>query len=872
VNGVSILVPVYNALEDARKCIDSVYASQTSIPFEVIVVDNGSERDVAAWLAEVRRPNFRSLHFDQPLGFAGAMNAGVRLAQGHWIALLNSDTVVTDGWLDVLAAELEKDPMLGIVSPVTNRCGHEAQQKIPGKGPLVPEAQKLAFFCVLVRRTLWDQLAGLDEIFRIGNFEDDDFCLRARLAGYRMAVVPNAFVFHSERKTFEANRLNHGEFLARNQAIFAARASRWSRTVRPPIPSARYASSLSVLVPVTLARAGGLRDSLSSLANQTVQGFETIVVSPGDVSSTLDQFSGRLRLKTVTSGDEIAALLNAGLAAASGTRIAYLPAGDIFYPFHLEVLSDAMQSEDAVYTGWTVGPRGAVTFPDAEPGVELGDWAPLLCWLHRRRDQEFDSSFGAFAPWAFVLKLRDSVKARYLCRVTCERQPDLPSPGDAADVERVMAAFPIQSAWQQSQRDQFLAGVRQGNWEDRLIVSRNDRSRRAREMLARNELLRLRTRLETSVEPCRQSKPDVFLFSIIEWTSLTQRPHHFAEGLASRGHRVFWVDVRLRPPEQVHAGNLVREVKPGIYRLELPAFRGDVYRLEWRPEILDAMAACFDHLRAVHGISSAWQLVNFPRWEPLVTLLRQRFQWPVVYDCLDDQQAFADLYGHQIGPSEKILLETSSQVFVSGRALLSAIRPARPDAMLISNGVDFELFHGAQSAGLLDHLPRPIVGFFGVFADWLDLEWMEAASARFPGWSFVYIGREGFASPTARERWKALGDRRNVHVFPQAAPEKLVQYLAQMDVCIMPFLDVPVTRSMNAVKIYEYLAAGKPVVARSLPETQPLADLGLIWTYRNYEESFRLLEKAMPAEGATAFAARNTWSQRVEQLMAALGL
>ena len=85
----------------------------------------------------------------------------------------------------------------------------------------------------MLRRTLWHQLAGLDESFKTGNFEDDDFCLRTRMAGYRMAIVRNAFVFHHERRSFESNRLNHGEWLAKNQALFGERASRWSKILRP---------------------------------------------------------------------------------------------------------------------------------------------------------------------------------------------------------------------------------------------------------------------------------------------------------------------------------------------------------------------------------------------------------------------------------------------------------------------------------------------------------------------------------------------------------------------------------------------------------------------------------------------------------------
>jgi GT2 family glycosyltransferase/glycosyltransferase involved in cell wall biosynthesis len=942
VTDVSIIVPVYNALEHARHCIESLYRSQTSVAFEVIVVDNGSRPAVAAWLAEQRElhANFQFLRFDEPLGFARAVNEGARRAQSRFVALLNSDTLVTDGWLDLLVAALEHDPELGLAGPVTNRCGHDRQRDteallvqpedangyaaaIRSRVPdVLPEAQRLVFFCVLVRRALWDQLAGLDEAFGTGNCEDDDFCLRARFAGYRMAVVRNAFVYHVERQTFEANRLNHGEFLATNEALFGARASRWSRTLRPPMGNPSQAAALSVIVPVLPARVDGLRDSLASLANQTVQGFETVVVgaSDCDIAAIVKPFAARLHLTLISCSSDpsagVAPLLNAGWSAAKGSQIAYLPAADVYYPFHLEVLLDALEMDalemdalettgsEAVFSGWSVvikGPdtrerRATVLFPEAEPGVELGDWAPLLCWLHRKDASagfHFDPSFGPFSPWAFVLELRRASKARYVCRVTSERCPDRPASRDAAEVQRVMTRFPVDNQWKESQRQQFLEGVRQGNWEDRLIVAREERTRRARYLLARGsalarpnlaELARLRKRLEhatSAIEPLwRESpKPDIFLFSIVEWTSLTQRPHHFAAGLAARGHRIFWVDVRLRPPERVDAANLVQEVQQGVYQLSLAAFAGDVYRLDFQPEVVDAMAACFAHVRAAYGISSAWQIVNFPRWEPLVTRLRRTFRWPVAYDCLDDQQAFAVMYGHDLGASEQLLLESSSHVLVSGNVLLKKIRTARPDAILIPNGSDFERFHTAVPSGFLDHLPRPIVGFFGAFSDWLDLDWIEAASDRFPGWSFVYIGREGFSLPALAERWKGIGDRSNVHVFPQASPEKLAQYVAHMDVCTMPFRDVPVARSMNAVKIYEYLAAAKPVVAVCLPETEPLGGLGLIATYRTREESFRLLEAAVHTPSTAQqiklrldFAARNTWNHRLDELSTALGL
>ena len=222
-----------------------------------------------------------------------------------------------------------------------------------------------------------------------------------------------------------------------------------------------------------------------------------------DLSSTLNEFAGRLRLTAIhvatAEADGPAQLLNAGLARAAGAEIAYLPASDIYYPFHLEVLAEALTGDGvaAVYSAWSVvsGERDAerrssVSFPEAEPNIELGDWAPLLCWMHKAgaaSGLSFESESAGFAPWRFLLGLCHRVRPRYLCRITCERLPDKPTARDAADVELIMQRFRTDNAWTKSQRHQFLEAVRHGNWEDRLVISRDGLARRARSLLSRQE-------------------------------------------------------------------------------------------------------------------------------------------------------------------------------------------------------------------------------------------------------------------------------------------------------------------------------------------------------------------------------------------------
>lgn len=215
-------------------------------------------------------------------------------------------------------------------------------------------------------------------------------------------------------------------------------------------------------------------------------------------------------------------------------------------------------------------------------------------------------------------------------------------------------------------------------------------------------------------------------------------------------------------------------------------------------------------------------------------------------------------------------------VITSGRTLYDAQRGHNENTILIENAADYDLFAHATPAGLLTDLPRPVIGFFGAFSEWLDRGWIAEAARRFPEWSFVYIGREGFARGSSRRDWLAATAAKNVTVLPQVGQATLAKYLAGFDVCTMPFRDLPITRSMNAVKIFEYLAAGKPVVAPDLPETRAFAGLGLVAVYREWEESFRLLEEAVASgsreervQARRAFAAENTWQHRVDQLAAA---
>src|SRR5262249_29928692 len=120
---VSVVLVTINGLVFSRLCLETLLGHDTSVPFEVIVVDNGSSDGTVEYLAEVslRDRRVRVERNGRNVGFAAATNKGLRLARGAVMVLLNNDTIVVDGWLDRMVRHLD-DPSLGLLGTVTNRA------------------------------------------------------------------------------------------------------------------------------------------------------------------------------------------------------------------------------------------------------------------------------------------------------------------------------------------------------------------------------------------------------------------------------------------------------------------------------------------------------------------------------------------------------------------------------------------------------------------------------------------------------------------------------------------------------------------------------------------------------------------------------
>lgn len=236
----SIVVLAYNGLDEVTQpCIKSILKNTPVGSYELILVDNASSDGTAAYFEEL---NSQHDHVVLCLnqhnkGYAGGNNDGMRLAKGAYVVLLNNDTLVPPGWLDRLLKLLKTNENVGLVGPVTNSAGNEQRIEIASLNESNFEemaahyiarqqgqwftTERLGFYCVAMKRAVMERVGFLDERFGLGMFEDDDYCIRARKAGFALAVIEDCFVYHKGSVSFGKLSVDtYRELFERNRTLF----------------------------------------------------------------------------------------------------------------------------------------------------------------------------------------------------------------------------------------------------------------------------------------------------------------------------------------------------------------------------------------------------------------------------------------------------------------------------------------------------------------------------------------------------------------------------------------------------------------------------------------------------------------------------
>ena len=208
----SIIIVNYNGGSKLLDCLDSVFKHTTN--FESFLVDNASA-DNSPLQVEERFPEVVVIRNSENLGFAGANNIGIRKAKGRWVVLLNPDTKVTENWLDNLVECARSSEDIGLVTPkllymdrrTINSTGHifdfrkgfasdrGAGERDQGQYDFGEEVASCCFACVAIKREVVKQIGLLDAKMLL-YYEDVDYSIRARLAGWKLMYCPNSVVLH----------------------------------------------------------------------------------------------------------------------------------------------------------------------------------------------------------------------------------------------------------------------------------------------------------------------------------------------------------------------------------------------------------------------------------------------------------------------------------------------------------------------------------------------------------------------------------------------------------------------------------------------------------------------------------------------------
>jgi GT2 family glycosyltransferase len=220
---VSIIIPTRDALALIRQCVSSLLEKTTYPRFEILVVDNQSaEPDALAYLAEIAgRDAVRVLRYDHPFNYSAINNFAVREARGEVLCLLNNDTeVISPDWLEEMVGQLLQ-PKVGAVGAKLyypdGRVQHAGDTVGPGgcanhlhsfiehddpgycnRAVVAQELSAVTAACLLTRRDLYLRLGGLNEKELPVAFNDVDYCLRVREAGYKVVWTPHAELYHHE--------------------------------------------------------------------------------------------------------------------------------------------------------------------------------------------------------------------------------------------------------------------------------------------------------------------------------------------------------------------------------------------------------------------------------------------------------------------------------------------------------------------------------------------------------------------------------------------------------------------------------------------------------------------------------------------------
>ena len=378
---------------------------------------------------------------------------------------------------------------------------------------------------------------------------------------------------------------------------------------------------------------------------------------------------------------------------------------------------------------------------------------------------------------------------------------------------------------------------------------------------------------------------DIVCVGFADWdTDLWTNQHHLMSRLARENRVLFVESLGLRRPQL--AGRDVRR----IWRRLRSGLRGP--READGLSVLSPLVLPLHSNRLVRRVNARllsalvgraatrlglrrpilWSYV--PQAEALLDALDPEL---VVYHCVDDIAAQPGIDAGSFRAAERRFAARADLVLASAPALAERLQTISTKVLYAPNVADTDLFSGALQPGepdaAIEALPHPRIVFCGaIVTTKLDLDLIAALARARPAWSFALVGPVGPGDP--RTDVSSLSAEPNVHLLGTRSYHDLPSVLREADAGLIPYALNELTSGIFPMKVYEYLAAGLPVVATPLPALAGLAD---VETAADAEGFAQLLDQALAADSRerrlerSRRAAAHSWERRLIEIAEAIG-
>ena len=383
---------------------------------------------------------------------------------------------------------------------------------------------------------------------------------------------------------------------------------------------------------------------------------------------------------------------------------------------------------------------------------------------------------------------------------------------------------------------------------------------------------------------------DILCFAPGPWDDIWRNRHQLMSRLA-RANRVLYVEPwpELRPTlRRLRSGQLgFRDLQPP--RLRRISRGLSVFRpATWAPRSTRMPLRAVTDTIMMASLRRAIRTLDFGSpilwlYLPEMGMFIGRFgEKLVIYHIVDEYAGYSGVsaaWQPTLRRAEERLAARADLVVVTSPELFARKKGLNSNIVLVPNAVDYQAFAAVCSASqtipkVLADCPRPIAGYIGAINDKLDLPLLARTAAEASRWTLLLVGPISVESESGQQALERLRALPNVRFIGARPVDEVPRFVAACDVCLLPYRVIEWTKHIDSLKLYEYLACAKPVVATDVPAAHRAGDV--VDIAPSADTLTAAMEHALSNDSAAlrarrqAIASQNTWDMRVEQLSQAI--